>query len=916
MSTNFNPLEYLPRPIRYRLVLRTAVVIAVSLASPGLAAPPQWQWVDNDCGLKTIVHERRPNTPPEPACDHLKIFCGQGTFAHLAMPIQPLTIISELKIEVPFRSSQTGHQILARVVLPRSLDPQTGLPLTLLVPGTSSQLRDQWRFLTIERLDEQLSQQTRLLRAKRKTPVDPRQAYVDHVIINAYSEPGLTELSIRDPKLTGIAPYEPTLSRTIAPANYTHPAVASSSVVKPASTTMGIRSLEKKQHGVTEARLRIDGTMLLVEDRPFFVRAVQANGEDWSFLKGLGFNTIQIGHPPTPSEIQRAEELDLWIIAPPPQAWNGEDLSQPFRRVICWRLDTKSSSPSSPRDGREFRTRMQAIEAMVRRTPRPIAFVRRLASQASPDIEIFEPPTAEIIPQYPNVTVKPWRHSSTVGWAAVDLQPERRVCEQFEAFRDVDHRLDALFGSAISFTGIETYQRYLAAATSGVKGIVCDSTARLDTEDSNFVNCCRAIRLANHELQIMAPWLAGGQVCDELIQAGNGFVATATRTDRGWFLTVRPTKCSNLPKEATIRLAGPAESATVLLANRGGLERLPTVRVAGGCEFRFSTNGPKHLFVTSDPRIAKSIGLHFKPTSKATARWRWKLVAADVDEIESVRKQLPVSFDGAFRIDQHIDLIHGFLRRCQDYDESDDRNGMAANAAAAQWQLEQLRTLMDDAVAKLSSMQTAFANHHASHALHLALQDFADHETSENLLEEANMEDLQQLQWKGWENFIRQTHEASPSSEYTAGTVALTNDRPCQGKTCLRINAIATPSPQNQHIQPTLWVKSRSVPVPRGSVIKISGYVRVPPQREDGAAFIADSLGGPGLLVRPQPSGNWQPFSVLRAVGSNDCVTLSIGQCGMGQVDFDDIQIRQLNIRQELHETSNVPSRLTLDLAP
>ena len=156
------------------------ILFAIAAAAvPATAEETMWRVFEDDCRQKSIQHRRESETGAGAAVsyDYFKSFCGQGSFAHAAIPIEPVSIISELHIDVPMRSTHTGHQVLARVVLPRSLDPKTGEPLTMMIPGTSYNTTGKWQSVVLSQLDRKIAHHVRLcLLYTSPSPRDKRQS--------------------------------------------------------------------------------------------------------------------------------------------------------------------------------------------------------------------------------------------------------------------------------------------------------------------------------------------------------------------------------------------------------------------------------------------------------------------------------------------------------------------------------------------------------------------------------------------------------------------------------------------------------------------------------------------------------------------------------------------------------------------
>ena len=88
--------------------------------------------------------------------------------------------------------------------------------------------------------------------------------------------------------------------------------------------------------------------MLTIDDRPFFPRVVEHQGEPLSVLKQLGFNTVWLKRLPAPEILEEADKLGLWLICPSPRpvGMNGNndpaamlsEVGPAFDSVLMWDL--------------------------------------------------------------------------------------------------------------------------------------------------------------------------------------------------------------------------------------------------------------------------------------------------------------------------------------------------------------------------------------------------------------------------------------------------------------------------------------------------------------------------------------------------------------------------------------------------
>src|SRR5205823_14266596 len=157
-----------------------------------------------------------------------------------------------------------------------------GRAITSLLRGDMYTDVGQWQQLAIRDIARLLDQETRHLRTQFGSEIDPREAYVDYVVLNAYSSPGTIDLWIDDLEIDGyinldVGSHDGGPS---AAAASSHPTVSAS------------------------ANPSVQGSLLMVRGRPLMPRAIQHRGEPLEWLSQLGFNTIKLSASPVPAELK------------------------------------------------------------------------------------------------------------------------------------------------------------------------------------------------------------------------------------------------------------------------------------------------------------------------------------------------------------------------------------------------------------------------------------------------------------------------------------------------------------------------------------------------------------------------------------------------------------------------------------
>jgi hypothetical protein len=124
-------------------------------------------------------------------------------------------------------------------------------------------------------------------------------------------------------------------------------------------------------------------------------------------------------------------------------------------------------------------------------------------------------------------------------------------------------------------------------------------------------------------------------------------------------------------------------------------------------------------------------------------------------------------------------------------------------------------------------------------------------------------------------------------------------DEPQEGKQCLRlrIKPLEPQQPAAALERTFLAVHTPAVRLDPGTLVKISGWYRIPAgiaASTDGA-LVYDSAGGEPLAVRTtEATDKWKQFTLYRKVPATGTINVTMALTGIGVVYFDDIRIEPL----------------------
>jgi hypothetical protein len=156
----------------------------------------------------------------------------------------------------------------------------------------------------------------------------------------------------------------------------------------------------------------------------------------------------------------------------------------------------------------------------------------------------------------------------------------------------------------------------------------------------------------------------------------------------------------------------------------------------------------------------------------------------------------------------------------------------------------------------------------------------------------------------GFETDVSGTAEAWTLQEATLDEVELVarrvTEEPKEGKQCLLLEVKAKNPEMNRGTaaleRTFLAINSPAVRLPPGTLVRISGWLRLPLPTglsTDGA-LLYDSAGGEPLAIRWTKGTKWKQFTLYRQVPASGLINVTLALTGLGKVYFDDVRIEPL----------------------
>jgi hypothetical protein len=842
-----------------------------------------WQLRHSDCQAKITIQERQfRNAHSGAGCEFVQIEMSRGTYAHLTYSIPPVRVIDELQPGLWIKSNRMSLQIMARVILPRTIDPKSGKPLKFLIHGSQYELAGQWQRLSIKRCREAMMRQIPSLRSQFGSTVNPKQAFIDMIVLNTYGGIGSTSIWTDDLRIaTPITGYvSPNQNQPAAELSTGSP-VASAAYIKNGSTT--------------ENSVQVKGNLLLVDKRPFFARIIEYNGEPFQWLQKLGFNTIALKDQPTAHQIKEATRLGMWLTIPPANRSAGQPVRTTADRCLAFDLGDHLTH-------RHLAASRQMISSIhdleLRGMPLITAAPSGELNSYSRQCDVLRLPWNPI---YQSVNLNSATRSlrerasrlqhGTSYWTTISTQPPTTLIGQWTAF-GTQH----LFPRNIEPEQI----RFLvfSAIASGTRGLYFRSWSRLDAPDTSTEIRSNTLELINREIQLIQPWLAGGVYLGDLDTNTTDVRTSMWQTDRAKLLILlrssarqqfvtSPTKS----KSFSFDVPGTPVTYRPYYLHRDGPKTLQSAR---GNQIHLSMQKDERIslvVLTADQLVRDYLYEQTSLERRREAHLRLKVVIDRHSQFKQISASVPPASQPE-QAKQTLRIAEQHLSQAQALLNSGDRTGANQFTEKADQSLRQLRwDLWNQAVRFFPTpVSSPYCIGFQTLPNHWELvEQMKTRRWGPNILNGSDFEDLQLLKQAGW------LHHQEAATGHLA-VVELSAKQPHEGNYCLHLSTQDQPStkPSESSQRPRVRIISGSVDIKAGSRLRIHGWAKVSPrsQNHSDGLLIYDSLGGPTLGDRIRPTLGWQEFILYRAAPRSGSFHLTCELQGPGEAWLDSVSVQ------------------------
>jgi hypothetical protein len=853
-----------------------------------------------DTQFQEVMHNVADSTSHQGlSSEHLQILSEQGSFVYYYYPTNRAPVVDDLSLSLWVKANRPGAQLAARLVLPKEHNPNNlDEPLTTILRGDVYQKVSRWQQLELRRPVALAKNQQKIVREQLKRDVDFTDAYIDRIMINAYSGPGVTELWMDDLEIGPVVdgkPFQTTGRDKDNPVKLNAPSTGSP---RPESNPVNVELIHDR---------------LMLNGKAIFPRAIRYTDTPLNVLREAGFNTLILDANVSPAVLDEATRLGFWLV---PMLNTGDNdpgtLTSDRLREIMGRFLEKDAVLAwytfgglRAEDGDAVAKTAQAIRAIDPNRPQAADILdnyrnynRFIDLQAASRWPLF---TSLELTSYRDWLNQRRLLSSADGFFWTWLQthmPEWYSTLVYE--RPTAAGFDEAVGPQPEQIRLLTY----VALASGCHGIGYWSD-RFLADSHQGRDRLLELALLNLELKMIEDLLVTAST-PTWIDTSEPEVKAAVMSFKGGLLVLpmwlgKGAQCvPGQSAKINLRLTIPqAPVGTQPWEVSPGLVRsLVPQRIPGGTtitipEFGLTAmivftadNGPNGLLVRFQERA--------KQNGKTAAGFANQLAEESLRKTTAVYEKLVAAGHALPDGEPLLEKARALLKNAG---ESYNRGQFRDAYADADRALRPLRIIMR-AEWMLATRELSFPAaspytlsyytlpQHWKMMDRLKAQAFAA-----NLLPDGDFEVPDDKAPKGWlpqEMKLDQVDFVAKRSP----------DMPHAGRQCLMLqvnpkNALQAPAALERCY---LGIHSPDVSLPPGTLVRISVWVRVPKALTgsvDGA-LIYDSAGGEPLAVRLIDPTPWREFVSYRKVPPSGKIHVTLALSAMGSAYFDDVRIEPL----------------------
>ncbi|MDR1483890.1 MAG: hypothetical protein LBT09_03605 [Planctomycetaceae bacterium] len=702
---------------------------------------------------------------------------------------------------------------------------------------------------------------------------------------------------------------------------------------------------ESRNFVPSATNIQISDKILLVNNTPVGVRAIEYQGEPLEFLRKLEFNTVWVKERPSLELLKEAREAGVWLICKPPspnEITNSKIYPDPIQvdkikesgtnisiaspiydNVLAWDMGDDCTQPRHQEDT----NRATLLQSADRQRRRPLICTARSGVwEYSRIVDVLLLESKPLLSSLDFNDLASWQtgyqmlaRPDTPFWTTIQTDVDTKLANQWILFGGNTQEICAITHEQIK---MQVHQ----ALACGVHGVIFTSNTPLTNNDSVTEYRRTSLELLNWELQLVEDWFAGGRDQPTIVtSSGRGQMNAAVLQAGRTRLLVPLWKERNSQFavsgafEGSVRFIIPGipdtYGAYLLVPNR--MFPLTTRRVAGGTEVLLEEVSLNSLvyFGEIDGFYAK-VGERAKIIGERCAYLACRLAELQLTSTRQVldtlkqakesnvipihpRDKLPLvalqEQESHIRMTRHaIEVAKSFIN------QSPPAYGMAylqAERSTRGLRVVSRNILREATRHDLNACMTPVSTSFATLPYYLAaFQRTSGASLGQNRLLSGDMENVVDWQRNGWSS---QRHKIDGIVE----NLSISTQAGRSGTSGLRMFA-QTENGENKPKQietAPLWVISPPVGVRMGEMICVSGWIRLPVVLESGVdgLTVFDSLGGESLALRfKETGGQWREFAFYRYVPEDANYYVYFALNCLGEAHIDDVRVSAVQFEQ------------------
>lgn len=848
-----------------------------------------WKFLQSDTiKFKKLEHARTSRESHRgESSEKIQIEKFGGTKILYGYPIQPIHLISDFKPSVWVKSNARGIRFSARVVFPNTEDPSGRGKMSTLIEAPVYDQVGKWQRLGIEdgKLDAVELLQNQIVKLTRKYgKVDAKGAYVDLLVLDLCTTESSLTVHVDDLQILGGVPLDLQVNEE---------------ALSQASFESGsLRKIERSRN------------LVQVDGRPFLTLSIQHNGEDFGFLKELGFNTIELKNRPTKADLRNAKSAGVFLICPPPPSIKNYS-AELLDCVLAWRIGSDLAA-------RDLELTRRKTGKLKTEDPGSRPVLGNIASNTLEYSRICDILSYQVESIGTSLDLNRVTDFVSNRVAKQGDQKPVYVSVQTQYPESVIDQSAALAGQVAQLPIHHTMLKKLCwrILAGGARGLMFTSRGSLQSNDAETHFRRDSILWLNKQLKILKPWIASSTSCQEVVQSSSKiktyrlggqnshlFLLFDPKPNQQIYLDADYQKRIDITgdfqnKRRAFQISESGfQSTAVDSRNRIATASVENIYGAGAIVVTGDANVVEYLSRAVKPSETEEIlGLHVELSGKYLTLVNdvhtqlSKIGRGSVENVQQIRTTLKELYEAKRSIQS---------KNYKDAKTWIQRADIGINVMTRNQLTSTTQTFSSPTSSPLFITYQSLPLHYAlSKRLKAAGWEA-------NILPAGDFEDLNQLVKFGW------GQQKSNLSDI-ATRVSVVGSPKAKGLGAFEISAVSKSSQDNLLSESTpVWVTSPKMQVRSGQVLRIHGWVKIDREitNSSDGFMIFDNLGKAAIAERFYQTKGWKEFTYYRGVDQNSEFQLTMALTGLGTVHLDELTVHVAQPASPTYKRNRTPTQ-------